>query len=350
MKKLILSFAFLSVIFLAGCSTKVEEETDLSGTYVGYSWKGESSDVAMVDATQKIETTLTLDKDGKILDARMLFWKLSDGSWYTRQDGTAHISADFTVTPVAATPGKDDYSKGTSLFSVDTHDDMGLYAVEVDENGAAVFLLVDPITRYQFEISLPADYDYTTTVADVTVNGTPGGFIPTVRTSSGGNMKPEAWSELNGKNLFNISGFSHVITDFGVFTGLSGTSTMKELLEASGVTFVSNVPQEVGLMYGRHSNGGWQGNYEAVAEFLIGKNVNDITSLVDWSVERWSGAVNDDNFFGVDVPAGATKSAQDSFDTIAGSTVRMSRESTSFQRVLVAIGILTEEEVIKGRF
>ncbi len=48
--------------------------------------------------------------------------------------------------------------------------------------------------------------------------------------------------------------------------------------------------------------------------------------------------------------AGATKTAQDSLDGIAGATVRMSRESTSFQRALVAAGILTEEDVIKGRF
>ncbi len=326
-----------------------EEQNDLSGTYVGYSWKGESSGKTLEEASQKIETTLVLDKDGNILDAKILFWKLKDGSWYTRQDGTARVSVDLSVTPEAATPGAS-YAKGTSMFTIDTHDFMSLYSVVVDADGSAALLIVDPTTRYQFEISLPQGYDYSTTVGSVTVDGTAGGFIPTVRTSGSGVMKPDAWSELTGKNIFNIAGYNHVMVDFGVFEGLSADSTMQELLESLGVMFTTGAPDEFALDYGRHSLGGWQGNYEAIEDYLIGMNVNDITSLVDWETQKWGDAVNDDNFFGIDVPAGATKTAQDSFDGIAGATVRMSRESTSFQRALVAAGILTEEEVVKGRF
>ncbi len=325
------------------------EQNDLSGTYVGYSWKGEASGTLLEDASQKIETTLTLSADGTIVDAEMLFWKLKDGSWYTRQDGTAHVSADLGVTPVAATPGSS-YSKGTSMFTVDTHDFMSLYAVEVDEAGNTAFLFVDPITRYQFEILLPVGYNFATQVSAVTVDGTPGGFIPTVRTSGSGLFKPASWTELAGMNMFSISMFSHVMQDTGVFEGLNGDSTMQELLEAVGVVFTEGVPATQGLEYGRHSNGGWQGNYEAIAEYLIGKNVSEITSLVDWDVERWNLAINEDNIFGVDLVAGATKTAQNSLDTIAGATVRMSRESTSFQRALAAAGVITEEEIVIGRF
>lgn len=236
------------------------------------------------------------------------------------------------------------------MFTVDTHDFMSLYSVVVAADGSAAFLSVDPTTRYQFEISLPAGYDYSTAISAVTVDGTAGGFIPTVRTSGGGVFKPEAWTELDGKNLFSIAGYNHVMFDMGTFEGLSESSTMQQLLEAAGVTFTGGTPDELGLVYGRHSAGGWQGNYEAIEEFLIGKSALDLDSLVDWDVAKWADAVNEDNFFGIDVPAGATKSAQDSFDTIAGATVRMSRESASFQRALVAAGILTEEDVIKGRF
>ena len=349
MKKIFtLILLFTSVFMLSACDAEVEEET-LEGTYVGYSWKGESSGVLLENATQKIETILTLDEDGVILDASILFWKLSDGSWYTRQDGTARVSIDFDVDPVAATPGSE-YAKGTSMFDVDTHDMMSLYSVAVAADGTVGLLIVEPVTRYQFEIKLPAGYDYSTLISEVTVDGTLGGFIPTVRTSSSGLIKPDAWSELDGKNLLSISVFDHVMTDTGVFEGLSASSTIQDLLESMGVTFTGMVPDEMELTYGRHSMGGWQGNYEAIANYLIGMNVNDITSLVDWSTEKWAGAINDDNFFGIDLDAGATKTAQDSADLIAGATVRMSRESTSFQRVLVAIGILTEEEVIKGRF
>ena len=136
----------------------------------------------------------------------------------------------------------------------------------------------------------------------------------------------------------------------GVFKGLSGNSTMQEVLEAVGITFMDGMPSESDLMTGFHSAGGWAGNYEAVEKFLIGKNATELTSLVDWSIKSWSGAINDDNFFGIDAVSGATKTTQNSTDTIAGATVRMSRESNSYQRALVNAGILKEGEVIKGRF
>lgn len=348
MKKL-LAFILLPALALtlSACTADVEES--LEGTYVGYSWKGESSGVELADASQKVETILTLDEDGVITDASILFWKSSDGSWYTRQDGTARVSVDLSVDPMAATPGAD-YAKGTSMFDVDTHDMMSLYAVAVGADGTVGLLIVEPVTRYQFELKLPAGYDYSTLISEVTIDGTAGGFIPTVRTSSSGLIKPDAWSELTGKNLFTISYFDHVMSDAGAFEGIDGTSTIQDLLEAAGVTFTMDDPDEAAVMYGRHSLGGWQGNYEAIAEYLIGKNVNDVTSLIDWTVEKWAGAINDENFFGVDLEAGATKTAQDSLDGLAGATVRMSRESTSFQRALVAAGVLTEEDVIKGRF
>jgi len=360
MKKIMeLLFLFLLVFTLSACTTdpeivEVEKRVEvlvdtLAGTYVGHSWEGESSGVLLEDANQKIETILTLDEDGMITDASILFWKLSDNSWYTRQDGTARIDSDLMIDPVAATPGAE-YSIGTSMFDVDTHDKMSLYSVVVGTDGTVGLLVVEPVTRYQFEIKLAHGYDFDTMVSEITVDGTNGGFIPTVRTSSSGLVKPAAWSELSGKNLFSISYFDHVMTDSGVFEGLTPSSSMKELLESIGVTFTGMVPNEMDLSYGRHSMGGWQGNYDAIAKFLIGKDANDVTSLIDWSVERWGGAINEDNYFGIDVPAGATKTAQDSADTIAGATVRMSRESTSFQRALVAAGIISEEDVIKGRF
>jgi len=51
-----------------------------------------------------------------------------------------------------------------------------------------------------------------------------------------------------------------------------------------------------------------------------------------------------------DVPTGATKTVQNSIDLITGASVRMSRESNSYQRALVKAGILKEEDVLKGRY
>ncbi len=96
--------------------------------------------------------------------------------------------------------------------------------------------------------------------------------------------------------------------------------------------------------------GGWNGNLNAIAENLIGVDATGKTSLIDWSISRFGDAIDDQNRFGVDVPSGATRTVQDSIDTISGATVRVSREATSYQRALVAAGIIDESDVVIGRF
>jgi hypothetical protein len=366
MKKLLsILLIFVLIISLVGCATEtaeivevnknnektdtIEEATNYSGTYIGFSWKGENKGEKLEEATQKIQTILVLDRDGIIVDANMLFWKKSGDYWYTSQDGTSKVSVDLSKTPTPATLG-DDYKAGTSMFKIDTHDKMSFYSAKVDADGTTALLLVEPFSRYQFEIKMSSDYDYSTKVADVPINGTEDGFIPTVRTSTSGNIKPKELSDFGSKNIFEVHEYFHVMTEDGVFKDLHSNSTMQEVLEAVGVTFANGKPQETEIITGFHSKGGWSGNYTAIENYLIGKNAAELTSLVDWSVERWAGGVNEDNFFGVDVGTGATKTAQSSADTISGATVRMSRESTSFQRALVEAGIIEESEVIKGRF
>lgn len=367
MKKLLsVLLIFVLLVSLIGCAAKVsepveskeivkpsvvleEEAMNYSGTYMGYSWKGENKGDKLEDASQKIQTILVLDKDGTIMDAEMLFWKSSGGFWYSRQDGTSKVSVDTATTPTPATLG-DDYKAGTSMFKIETHDKMSFYAAKVDADGTTALLLVEPFTRYQFEIKMPAGYDFSTTINDISINGTEGGFIPTVRTSSSGNIKPKELSDFGTKNIFQVHEYYHVMTEDGVFKGLNPSSTMQEVLEAVGVTFLDGKPQESEIITGFHSKGGWAGNYVSIENYLIGKNATELTSLVDWSIERWVGAVNEDNFFGVDVGTGATNTAQSSADTISGATVRMSRESTSYQRALVEAGIIEESDVIKGRF
>jgi len=323
----------------------------LEGTYVGWSWKEKDEGKTIDEASQKIQTILKMDEDGIIEEADVLFFKLSQGSWYTRQDGTARISVDLNKTPTAANPGTD-YAKGTSMFTIDTHDMMSMYAVSVASDGTTGLMIVEPTTRYQYEIKIPAGYDYSTLMGDIPVDGTIGGFMPTVRTSGSGLIKPESWAELADRSILDISYYDHVMIDAGPFEGLSESSTMHEFMSAIGVTFTDNTPDELELEFGRHSKGGWQGNYEAIGNYLVGQNVNDLISLVDWTTERWASAINENNFFGIDydASAGATKTAQNSTDGIAGATVRMSRESTSYQRALVDAEILKEDDVIKGRF
>ncbi|MCC5890929.1 MAG: hypothetical protein JJU01_10180, partial [Alkalibacterium sp.] len=89
-------------------------------------------------------------------------------------------------------------------------------------------------------------------------------------------------------------------------------------------------------------------NYRAIEYELICKNATEYTSLVDWS--NYEDSIDEDNQFGADVETAATRTAQNSYDTITGATVRMSRESTSYQRALVNAGILSEEDIIIGRF
>lgn len=319
----------------------------LAGHYVGYSWRGEADGGSFEESDQYVETILELDDDGIITDATMRFFVLMDGYWTTRQSGNAYLKADFSVEPVAAVPG-DDYKRGTSMFTVYTADMMSFYAVAADDNGTVIVGMVDPVTRYLYESKFEADFDFSMPVGDVTIGS--GLLIPTVRTSSGGLMKPASWDELADKNFFNIDIWSHVVNDMGILAEIDESSSIQEFLEAMGVEFADGVPQSKDASYGYFGLGGWAGNYDAIAQNLIGQDATQMTSLVDWSVSRYAGAVNDDNIFGVDVESGATRTVQNSIDGISGATVRISRESTSFQRALVDAGILSEDEVIIGRF
>ena len=328
-------------------ATMESADTGYAGTYIGYSWSKERAGTILAEAAEKIETILELDNDGVIVDARMLFWKKVDGHWITRQSGNAVVEVDFGITPTAAVPG-DSYKKGKSMFRVNTVDMMSFYAVAVDESGVAALMIVDPITRYQFEMKLPAGYDYGTPIKNMTIGS--GTLVPTVRASSSGLLKPKDWSELHDNHLFDIHPYSYVLTRNGVLSGLNADSSMRELFEKLGIEFDGGKPKPQSEKHGFTSMGGWAGNYRAIERYLTGKSALELRSLVDWSVTRWSGAINNENFFGVEAVSGATRTAQDSYDGISGATVRMSRESTSYQRALVKAGILTEQDVIKGRF
>lgn len=150
--------------------------------------------------------------------------------------------------------------------------------------------------------------------------------------------------------MLNTSPWSHVITDKGVLRGITAQSSIRAFLEALGVVFADGRPQPKPVQYGYYGIGGWEGNYDAIAAFLVGKNAKSYTSLINWSLPRYAGGINEKNQFGIDVKAGATRTVQDSVNGIAGATVRMSREATSYQRALVAAGILKEPQVIIGRF
>ncbi len=358
---MLILFAVLAIV-LVGCTQEAEvpeapqeaavveevsEEVDYSGTYIGYSWKGESKGTTLEEATQKIQTIIKLDSKGTILEADMLFWKLIDGHWTTRQSGYADVSVDFSIEPSSTTPGED-HKNGTSMFEVSTIDLMGFYAAAVSEDGTVAVMIVEPTTRHQFEMKLTPGYDYLTPISDVTINS--GVLVPTYRASSKGVAKVNEWSDYADKDIFSMDPYAHVMKDRGVFKGLNSKSTMEELLESMGIAFVDGKPQPVDEVHGFHSNGGWAGNYNSIGEYLVGKNAVEKTSLVNWSIDYWGKNINEDNFFGVDEVAGATRTTQNSIDTIAGATVRMSRESTSYQRALVEAGILKEEDVIKGRF
>lgn len=348
MNKRILSaitFAVLSTSFiLTGCGTN---STNYEGTYTGTAWKGQADGTTLEETTDKITSTITIDSKGVITEAKLDFQVKKDENWVARNNPEATVSVDFSVNPTAAILNGDDYSAGSSMFDIKANDAMSLYSVAVNEDGTVSIMLVDATTRYRYEAKLSKDYNFETKLADAKIGET---WIPTVRESSGGAMKIKDWSVVNGKTISQLSPFNHVMTSRGVLEGLSDDSTMKQLLESLGVTFENNVANPMEPTYGYHSNGGWDGNYKAISEFLVGKNVEDMKSLVDFSEEKFAKAINEDNYFGIDVPTGATKTAQNSFDTIAGATVRMSRESEAYQRALVEAGVLTEEDVIKGRF
>lgn len=348
MKK-VLSMLLIGLMCLSvvSCSQK----TDYSGTYTGYSWGGESKGVPIENATSKIETVLTLDSEGLITDAKVLFYKKNgDGKWYARQDTSAQVDVDFNVLP---TPAKLEseirvHADGDSMFSIKTVDKMSFYAAAVSEDKKAAFMIAEPYTRYQFEFKMEDGFDYSTKIKDMTIGN--GLLVPTVRLSAKGYTKVKNWDDYSDSNLFSFIHYGRVFTDRGVFEGLGEDSTMREFMERAGVQFEENMPLPTAAKYGFWGIGGWNGNYKTIEEYLVGKNATEMKTLVDWNMDMYKKGVNEDNFFGVDSVTGATKTVQNSVDGIAGATVRMSRESTSYQRALVEAGILTEEEVIKGRF
>lgn len=307
-------------------------------TYTGYSWKGETKGETLEKASEKIETKLTLDDNGIIKDVKFDFLVKKGENWIKRNNPKAEVGVDFTKTP----------SMDNSMFTVKTADMMSFYAVAADKNGDVALMIVDPITRYQFEAKFDKNFNFNTPVKDMTI--AKGILHPTKLTSSSGmiKIKENDFSSIAEKNIFKIHPFSHVLVDYGVFKGLTENSTIKDLLEKTGVTFKGNVAQATEPKYGFTANGGWNGNYEAIAKYLIGKNAKNVKSLIDWSIPRYAKAVSENKVFGE--IAGATKTAQNSYDTISGATVRISRESTSYQRALVDAGIIKESEVVKGRF
>jgi len=348
---------------LGGCTTETVDQQnqqnpeqqgaivhDYSGTYIGYAWGGEAKGVTLEDTGKKIQTILELDKDGTIIDASVLSFKKIDGYWVMRQSGNATVKVDFSVEPTRAIPDiHEEYVPGNSMFDVNngSQDLMSIYAVAVDTDGTAGVLLACPVTRYLFEMKFKPGYDYSTKVGEVTIDS--GQLVPTVLTEDGG-IKINDWSELYGKSILNMTPWSHVLNARGVLEGINDSSTVQEFLEKMGVVFKGSTPEPMEAEYGYTGVGGWAGNYTNISNYLIGKNALELTSLVDWSIERYKKGINADNFFGIDVPTGATKTVQNSIDLITGASIRMSRESNSYQRALVKAGILKEEDVIKGRY
>lgn len=347
MKKIIIFIMIITfTVSLVACSAK-EKPADYSGIYEGFSWKGENTGVLFDDATEYIKTTLNVAKDGTILDASLDFKMLKDGVWKSRLVRESSAEIDYTVNPASAVPGTN-YVNGTSMFTVNTGEWMSFYAIGVSDDHIAALLMVDPITRYQFEIKLPNDFDYTQKVSSLTIGS--GLLVPTRRAAGGALVTPTDWETFANKHFFNISYWSHVLTDTGVLKDFVATSTVQEMLERFGVSFINGKPSAMETKTGYTGLGGWSGNYNAIKEFLVGKNILEVTSLVDWSLDKYKGSINSNNQFGVDTIAGVTKIAQNSIDTIAGATVRLSRESEAYQKALVDAGVLTLDDVIIGRF
>lgn len=317
------------------------------GYHVGYSWAGEARGTAFEDANAYIETILKLDEDANILDARMRYFQRSHGYWTTRQSGQAAIGVNFSVEPTRATIGNNSVP-GDQMFSIFTVNLMSLWAAAVDGDGTVAVTVVEPLTRYRFEMKFPPGFDFRTTMSEVNINS--GLMVPVQRTAGGNFIVPETWEDIGDISIFDFHRYSHVLNDHGIWAGLNGSSTVRSFLEGMGISFTGDAPDSMPVAYGYFGIGGWEGNYDRIAASLIGQNARSFTSLIDWSNERFSAAVNEDNIFGVDVPSGATQTVQNSFDGISGATVRMSRESTSYQRALVNAGIITENDVIIGRF
>ncbi len=346
---LVMIAAAFFVLTAGGAAERTQDaaDTSLAGTYVGYSWGGEARGTTLAESTARIETILTLDDAGTITDATMRYWVTRNGYWTTRQYGAAYVDVNYGVSPVAATPGAN-YSAGTSMFTVFTSDMMSFYAVGVNSEGTVATAIVCPVTRYLYETKLPAGFDYSSPMSDIAI-GTDL-FVPTIRTSGSGLLRPDSWDGLEGRTIFDIHVWNHVVNDEGPLAGLDNSSSVREYLEALGVSFSGGRPQAQAVEYGYFGIGGWAGNYSNIEADLVGRNVNEFQSLVDWSEPRYGDAVNDDMIFGADVPTGATRTVQNSIDGISGATVRISREATSFQRALVAARVLNESDVVIGRF
>lgn len=354
MKRIIVWVVVLSVLLLAACSGPKSNGPDYSGVYEGVSWKGESQGVTLEEATEKIVTKMTLNKEGIIESLEMDFLVLKDGNWNARNDSTTEVKFDSSVNLVSAEIAADGVKAGTSMFQIKTNDMMSLFVVGVDDNNVVGYGIVDPMTRYLFEAKFDKDFDFQTKIGELKLGD---GFTPTILTSGGGLLKPKSWDEIKENSILDVSIYSHVINIRGLYKGISNDTTVQELLELSGVVFASGIPQTKEASYGFHSTGGWEGNYKAIAQNLVGKDAKTLVGLTDFSGKSYAGGeyrlgIDKDNFFGIygDDVTGATKTIQKSYDTIMGATVRISRENTSFQRALVQAGILEESEVIKGRF
>ncbi len=340
---------------LAGLLTGCEPErvviesgpAGYAGRHVGYAWQGEARDASFEDASAFVECLLELDDDATIVGARFLYFEKRDGYWTTRQSGNAYVAVDYAVQPTVATLGSA-YQSGRSMFTVYTASPMSFWAAGVNVDGVVAVRLAEPLTRYWFEMRLDGDFDFDRPMRDLTVGS--GLVVPTARSSTGAWLQPGSWDELADQHLFAFHDYSHVLSDVGVYAGIDGESTVREFLSRMGVAFTEGHPVEMAVRYGYFGLGGWVGNYAALAEYVKGRNARELTSLVDWSAQRYAGSIDARNRFGVDVVTGATRTAQNSVDGISGATVRVSRESTAFQRALVQAGILTASEVVIGRF
>ncbi|MCL1992858.1 MAG: hypothetical protein FWG66_07910 [Spirochaetes bacterium] len=348
-------------ILVAACATAPAAPT-AQRMYVGHSWGGERAGVTLENATSVIETRLFLDANDIITDVQIDFLLLQNGRWIQRNNSRARVSINFAVTPTAATPAATvaAHTPGASMFTIDTNDLMSFYAVGVDTDGTVAFVFVDPTSRYQLEARFPPDFDFSQPMGNL---GQLEVFIPTVFTSGTGFAPNADWIvsgdgftiDLHGQSIFDTHPWNHVIYERGTFQGTGNATPLREFLELAGVVFGANgVPMAMAPRYGFHSVGGWEGNFVAIRQYMVGRNAREVTGFGEFS-PRHAAAINPQTrFFHWDyIPdgvTGATATWQDSFDGIAGATVRISRENTSFQRALVAAGFITEAQVIRGRF
>ena len=204
-KYVVISALVLAIFALVGCEPErvvIEAgPAGYDGYHVGYSWAGETNGTTLADASAYIETILKLDENASILEVRMRYFQRVDGYWTTRQAGNARVTVDFSATPTPATLGSD-YRPGTSMFSIYTVNPMSLYAVAVNSDSTVAVALVESQTRYQFEMKFPPGFDYRTQMSELTVGS--GLLVPTVRTSGGAWLVPEAWGDLANRHLFNL--------------------------------------------------------------------------------------------------------------------------------------------------